>query len=491
MRARYDLAQTTDGNRKHWAAADGMSAEAANDLATRQKLRERTRYEVANNSYVKGMVRTLAKDTVGGTGPRLQMIGDNKNDSPIEADWAKWAREIKLAKKLRVMRRAKAETGEVFAIVFTNPAVKGPVKLDVAIIEADRVTDHGIGSVTDLDWCDGIHYDEYGNPISYRVMRYHPGGQRGWGAAFNEYDDVPAAYVYHYFTDDERPGQRRGVPELTPSVQTGGELRRYDNAVLRTAEVHARMALALQVDYNPELGTDNPEAPESMDTVELPDSGAIVLPPGYKLNGVDATQPTDGHTAFVDVKLRETARCIDMPFSIAALDSSKSNMSARYLDSQIYGVAIKVERADLECEFLDWLFQSHWVAEYALARQNMPRSPDAYPHTWYWPSLNQHADPAKVANAQQTRLDSGASSMPDEIQGDGQDWEDVFDKEARALGVTVEQYQKLIRLKRFGTADPDGKPAESAVKPAAPKQPAVTLAKDDEDEDAEETADAA
>ena len=29
VRGRYDAAQTTDGNRKHWAGADGLSADAA------------------------------------------------------------------------------------------------------------------------------------------------------------------------------------------------------------------------------------------------------------------------------------------------------------------------------------------------------------------------------------------------------------------------------------------------------------------------------
>lgn len=472
VRARYDLAQTTDGNRKHWAAADALSAEAANTLGVRRVLRNRTRYEVANNSYVKGMVSTLANDTIG-TGPRLQMLGSSdRNNSLIEADFAAWAREIKLAKKMRMLRRARCESGEALAVVFTNPRLRSPVKLDVMIVEADRLTDLSPERWGDPNWCDGIRYDDYQNPVSYRVMRYHPGGGYGVGFAFNEFDDYPAEFVYHYFKDDERPGQRRGIPELTPSAQTGAQLRRYDDAVLRTAEVHARMSLSLQTDTTPDLADgEDPESPESMDTIELPDSGAIVLPPGYKLSGVTPTQPVDTHAGFVDVKLRETARCINMPFTIAALDSSKSNLSARYLDSQIYAASIRVERSDLEGEFLDWLFVRHWVPEYALVRPNVPRDPEAYTHTWYWPSLNQHADPSKVATAQQARIDAGTTSTADEVADDGHDWEDTFAKEARVLGVTVEQYQALLRLKRFGTSDPDGKTAASPSTKPTPQNP--------------------
>ena len=82
VRAGYDLARTTDANRKHWAYADSLSADAANSLEIRKKLRERTRYEVANNSYVKGIVKTLANDTVG-KGPRLQMIGKSRQNADI------------------------------------------------------------------------------------------------------------------------------------------------------------------------------------------------------------------------------------------------------------------------------------------------------------------------------------------------------------------------------------------------------------------------
>ena len=76
IRARYDAAATTDANRKHWANADGLSADAAASTEVRRILRNRARYEVANNSYASGIVATLANDVVG-TGPRLQVLTDD------------------------------------------------------------------------------------------------------------------------------------------------------------------------------------------------------------------------------------------------------------------------------------------------------------------------------------------------------------------------------------------------------------------------------
>jgi len=65
VRARYDAAQTTAENARHWAMADSLSADGAASADARRKLRERSRYEVANNSYAKGIVLTLANDCIG------------------------------------------------------------------------------------------------------------------------------------------------------------------------------------------------------------------------------------------------------------------------------------------------------------------------------------------------------------------------------------------------------------------------------------------
>jgi len=50
LRAHYDAARTTVENARHWAMADGLSADAATTPDVRRTLRNRARYEVANNA---------------------------------------------------------------------------------------------------------------------------------------------------------------------------------------------------------------------------------------------------------------------------------------------------------------------------------------------------------------------------------------------------------------------------------------------------------
>jgi capsid protein len=174
LQARFDAAQTTHDNVKHWAAADHYSADQEARPEVRRILRMRSRYEVANNSYAKGLVQMLANDTIG-TGPRLQMLtGDEGFNDEVEAEFSKWSEAVGLAGKLRTMRVARCQDGESFAALDTNPKVRHPVKMDITVIEADRITG-------DLAWevdqasVDGITFDAWGNPESYRVLKYHPG----------------------------------------------------------------------------------------------------------------------------------------------------------------------------------------------------------------------------------------------------------------------------------------------------------------------------
>ena len=133
---RYDAATTTADNVRHWAAADGLSASAANSPDVRRTLPNRSRYEIANNSYARGISLTLANDCVG-TGPRLQMLtADAFANRFVEQEFFAWADAICLAEKLRTMRLARVSDGESFALLTNNPGIDSPVQLDLKLVEA-------------------------------------------------------------------------------------------------------------------------------------------------------------------------------------------------------------------------------------------------------------------------------------------------------------------------------------------------------------------
>lgn len=244
VRSRFDSAVTTHDNRRHWANADALSAEAAASVEVRRTLRNRARYEVGNNSYARGIVLTLANDTIG-TGPRLQMLADDeRTNRESEREFDRWAQEVSLAEKLRTMRMARCQDGEAFAILANNPALDHAVKIDLRPIEADQIASP-VHSMFDEREVDGIVLDRYGNPVAYRVMKTHPGGN-SWRPR-DDFRTIPASSVIHVFRQ-ERPGQHRGIPEITPAQPLFAQLRRFTLAVLGAAEAAADFAGILYTD---------------------------------------------------------------------------------------------------------------------------------------------------------------------------------------------------------------------------------------------------
>ncbi len=423
MRARYDAAQTTADNARHWAMADALSADGAMSPDVRRKLRQNARYEVANNSYAKGIVLTLANDCVG-TGPRLQLLtSDGELNNRVEEAFADWCRAVRLAGKLRTMRAAKATDGETFAVLTANPLIDSPIMLDVQLVEADRVAAPWASLMNDTGDVDGITLDAWGNPRSYSILRQHPGDLSAWQ---HEYDLVDASSVIHWFRED-RPGQHRGVPEITPALPLFAQLRDYTLAVIAAAETAADFAAVLFTD-SPANG--EAQALEPMDIVALEKRMATVLPDGWRLGQIEAQQPATGYAEFKREILNEIARCLNLPYNIAACNSSGYNYASGRLDHQTYYKAIRVEQSHLAEVVLDrilavWLYEASLTEEFSILRTVRSMA-----HQWFFDG-SEHVDPAKEANAQATRLTSNTTTLAIEYARQGRDWETELRQRAK------------------------------------------------------------
>jgi lambda family phage portal protein len=468
--ARFDAAGTDDNNRRHWSRADALSADAAASPEVRRTLRNRARYEVANNSYARGIVQTLANDTVG-TGPRLQMQSPDKDvNRAVEREFELWKQEIGLAEKLRTMRMARAQDGEAFAVLATNPGLDHPVKLDLRLVEADRVTspitagfrpgalDVGYGNDRKANnpkaqspkskarLIDGIELDNHGNPRTYYVLREHPGGST-W-LFQDDYKPVPARSMVHIFKSD-RPGQHRGVPEITPALPLFAQLRRFTLAVLGAAEAAADFAGILYTDTPP---TGEAEAIEPMDLIELERNMLLTMPGGWKMSQIEPAQPATTYADFKKEILNEIARCLNMPFNIAAGNSSGYNYASGRLDHQTYYKFIRVDQDFTGQAVLDPVL-SAWLWEYALTaglteqipvkglRRILPA------HQWFWDGT-EHVDPSKEARAQESRLRNHTTTLAQEYARQGKDWEDELRQRAR---------EKQLQ-RELGLADADAAP---------------------------------
>lgn len=433
VRGRYDAAVTSADNRRHWAHADGLSANAANSPQVRRVLRNRSRYEIANNSYARGIILTLANDVIG-TGSRLQLLTEDADaNRQIERAFDQWSRAMGLPEKLRTLRMACAGDGEAFAILINNDRLSTPIKLDLRLVEADQVCTPDFSALNRDNAVDGIVFDEADNPVEYHVLRTHPGDRSR--SPRLDYDRVPAESVIHQFRQD-RPGQRRGVPEITPALPLFAMLREYSLATLDAAKAAAYFAGILYTDA-PAGG--EAESVEPMDEIELDRNMLLTMPGGWRMSQLEAEQPSGTFAEFKHEILNEISRCLNMPYNIAAGNSSGYNYASGRLDHQTYFKAIRVNQAHIECAVLDRILAA-WFDEAVLLPGLLPAGlgPIAeWPHQWFWDG-HEHVDPAKEANAQATRLANHSTTLADEYARRGLDWETQLRQRAKEVSLMAE-----------------------------------------------------
>lgn len=445
---KYDAAQTSHENRRHWLMSDGYSADSSLTPDVRRTLRNRSRYETANNAYAKGMVLTVSGDVIG-TGPRPQIQSENNElNRKIERAFYDWSSEIRLAEKLRCMRLAKAIDGEAFALLINNPKLACPVKLDLKLIEAERIT----SPLTEWNWrklVDGIEFDEFDNPTLYYMLRYHPGDGCG---TMEEFEAVPANDMIHWFRLD-RPEQHRGLPELTPALPLFAQLRRYTLAVLASAETAADFAAVIYTDA-PAGGEATAATP--FDIVSLEKRMATTLPDGWKLGQLKAEQPVTNYPEFKREILGEIGRVLQVPINVVTGDSSQHNYASGRLDHQTYHRAIRIEQEHCASIVLNRIFKS-WYREFSLLESVTPfnsivtrsdhmndryveakkTSPGAVSVRWFWDGF-EHVDPAKEANAQEKRLANLTTTLATEFAKLGKDWEEELRQRARERSLMKE-----------------------------------------------------
>lgn len=441
LNAKYDSAQTTVENSRHWAWADNLSANAANSPGVRRTIRNRARYEIANNSYGRGIVNTLADDVVG-TGPRLQMLGRNidpESNQMLERLFHEWADAIGLASKLRTMRMARCQDGETFGILLTNPNLDNPVTLDIQLIEADRVASPelsivGLGTEPDLD---GIIFDKFNNPISYQVLQSHPGD----GALSQDAVKVPAKDMIHWFRPD-RPGQARGVSEITSALPLFAMLRRYTLAVIAAAESAADFAGILHSDLAP----DDAALADPFDTIALERNMLVTMPDGYDMTQIKAEQPVTTYGEFKKEILGEIARCISMPINIASANSGGFNFASGRLDHQTYFRSIEIDRASMTRIILNRIF-ARWMEEATLISGYLPQvfrmtATDTL-HQWIY-SNRQTGDPRVMALADQINLESDADTLAEVWARKGKDWRTQLAQRGEEKKIQASQTQEPI-----------------------------------------------
>lgn len=455
IRAHFAAAESAAKDADWWKA-DYLSADADASPDTRRILRMRSRYEYQNNSYARGVIQCLANDTIG-NGPRLRYAStDDRLNSRIERDFTAWAESVCLGEKLRAVRIARARDGEAFVLLAQNPTLRTNVKLDLSLIDADRVAGDMGGSpssATELTadtriypvTVDGIAYDQYGNPVSYRVLVSHPcDGNLAEERAML----IPAANMIHVFRAD-RAEQHRGVPELAAALPLFAKLRRYTNAVVASAEKAAEYGGILYTEH-PTDGTCAQIEP--MDAVTLDVNQLTTMPEGWKMDELYVKAPIATYADFKKEMLSEIGAAMGIPYAIVAGTSAGYTYASAKLDHQTYFRVLRNERGFVEDSILNRLFE-WWLREWSLANPDaeaegtrsdatdeesaadLPPPISTWNASWLWPMFD-NIDMLTAARVQSIAINNKTTTLATEYARQGKNWRTElaqFEKEQRFL----------------------------------------------------------
>ncbi len=423
IRGRYENATTTEENQRNWWGSDYLSAKSANSFQVRRSLRMRSRHEVANNPFLFGICNDNADDLIG-TGPTLQVLTeDDKYNRQVEKAWSDWCEAVQFTEKLRTCKLAKTVDGEGFLILKTVRDLDLNVSLYPVDVEADQITTVMSPNLGDL-WLDGITlHPVTGRPVSFHILKQHPGDYYFANLDPAANDVVPAKFVVHWFKKF-RPGQLRGIPIFTSSLDLFSELRAFRKAVLNNAQIAAQFTALLETDSPAYI--DGDDEVQAFKKVPIDRGMMAQLPAGMKMHQFDPKQPGTTYEMFHQTCLGEACRPLSYPLNLALGTSQKFNFSSSKLDHINYRNGLDVERNDCEKVALKSVFRE-WFDEAVMVPGLLPRGAnyETTPTEWHWPGYAS-LDAKNDAEADHIRLSGGMETWRSFWASRGKDWRDMM-----------------------------------------------------------------
>lgn len=407
---------------------------ASTNPGFREALRETSIREDEENSYYMALLNLIADQTVGSCPMLLGDHPDNKVNDKVEDAWLDWAIDNSIGANIRQIRRGAASTGIGIAIPYEVEITEtNPIGLKLKPICTSQLINPPFSMTIEDRIIDGIKYDENWDPEAIFVESGDP---------YNPTEYQVKDILFWHKQRRSNPAINM-LPECGPAFCLFPSVRRYMNAVVRAEEFRSCIPMAVELDkdvYRPEDAEVDgvPAGTMSYEPGTIP-----TLPPGTKLNGIPSGLSSDDRTKFVRLVVGAAARCVTAPVNLIMGDSSDSNMASAAMDNQPWMTWVRNDRTDfapiLRKVFRLWHDRAKLVSGY-IPLQARTR----FPHDFYYDSTFEHPDPQKRANARSVDLGSGSTTIHKVYTDQGLNPRRERTREAQTLGLTMEEYNKLV-----------------------------------------------
>ncbi len=425
-----------------WTHGGGSHREDIEEHISTLRQRSRDLY-CGGSTLATGAVKRLRTNAVG-TGLHLkstineEILGISseearKLEETIEREFAHWANStncdierIDNFYQLQQLALLNALlSGDSFALMTTTKRTGSIYDLRIELVEADRVSTPDNETINPL-YCEGVEKNANGEVVAYHISKFHPLSfqdrePREWVRVKAFGEKTGRRNVIHVM-NRERIGQVRGVPFLSPVIETIKQLGRYTEAEVLAAVINGLFTVFIEKESASDDVPFGEAVPEDMQ-VDSEDEGSIELAPGAvidlgegeKANMVNPGRPNPNFDPFVMAVIKQIGAALEIPYELLIMAFSNNYSASRAAILEFFKV-IKMYRAWFVTDFCQPIYEE-WLCE-AVAKGrinapgffNDPIIKDAYCSAeWNGPSAGQ-LDPKKEVEAAELRVQGGFST---------------------------------------------------------------------------------
>lgn len=413
-------------------------------------LRQRSRDLYAGAPIATGAAKTMRTNVVG-TGLKLKSTIDEEFlrmtedqarelETAIEREFSLWAdstdcdleRLDNFYELQQLVFLNELLSGDVIALLPTTKRAGSVYDLRIQLIEADRLCSPDSETINPLV-TGGVEKNQCGEVVAYHIAKHHPlsfdyqNPMREW-VRVEAYGGATGRRNIIHIMHRERVGQVRGIPFLSPVIESLKQLERYTEAELTAAVVSGLVTVFIQKENNSEelpIGEGIEEEylvdTEDEKSIELAPGAVIDLGENEKANMTNPGRPNTNFDGFVMSVIKQIGCALEVPFEIV-LKCFSNNYSASRGAILEFCKTVDMYRGWLAADFCQPVFEEFMCEAVAKGRIKAPgffSDPlirKAYcAAEWNGPSAGQ-LDPKKEVEAAELRVSGGFSTREKETR---------------------------------------------------------------------------
>lgn len=421
-----------------WIFGGGSTKEDIDDNL--KVLRERSRDLYMNTPIATGALKTINTNVVG-AGLRLnaqidyEVLGISQLEADewetqVEREFELWSESI-FCDAMRMNNFYELQqiaflsflmSGETFVTLPYLEKPNMPYQLSVSLLEADRVCSPQ-GNASDRI-INGVEVGSYGEVTHYHIAQFHPlaksFSEKKWIQVEKFGKESGRQNVLHLM-EAERPEQRRGVPLLSPVIESVKQLGRYSEAELMAALVSSMYTVFIKSEnpneapYGEVIPDEQRVDDEDENSYELAAGAIISLAENESIEQANPMRNNSSFDGFVKAICRQIGSALEVPYELLLKHFTASYSASRAALLEAWKMFRK-RRAWMAGRFCQPIYEEWLTEAILLGRIDAPGFFDdpiirkAYSGAeWHGPSQGQ-IDPLKEVNAAIKRVDEGFST---------------------------------------------------------------------------------